>query len=99
MLIVALFVAEPAIAIVFAALGGACVGFMPYNLHPAKIFMGDTGSQLLGYVLATASIMGLFKLYAFITFLVPLMSLAVPLMDTGFAFFQAPCQWPESFQS
>ena len=41
-----------------AALAGACIGFLPYNLNPAKIFMGDTGSTFLGFILATVSIRG-----------------------------------------
>ena len=88
MLIVSLFVSEPVVSIILAALTGACLGFMPYNLNPAKIFMGDVGSQLLGVVLSTASIMGLFKLHAIITFFVPLLALALPLADTIFAFFR-----------
>ena len=88
MLIVSLFVSEPVVSIILAALTGACLGFMPYNLNPAKIFMGDFGSQLLGFVLSTASIMGLFKLHAIITFFVPLLALALPLADTIFAFFR-----------
>ena len=88
MLIVSLFVSEPVVSIILAALPGACLGFMPYNLNPAKIFMGDVGSQLLGFVLSTASIMGLFKLHAIITFFVPLLALALPLADTIFAFFR-----------
>lgn len=88
MLIVSLFVSEPVVSIILAALTGACLGFMPYNLNPAKIFMGDVGSQLLGFVLSAASIMGLFKLHAIITFFVPLLALALPLADTIFAFFR-----------
>ena len=88
MLIVSLFVSEPVVSIILAALTGACLGFMPYNLNPAKIFMGDVGSQLMGFVLSTASIMGLFKLHAIITFFVPLLALALPLADTIFAFFR-----------
>lgn len=88
MLVVALFVAEPNVAVILAALVGACLGFIPYNFNPAKIFMGDVGSQLLGFVLSTASILGMFKLHAMITFLVPLLALAVPLADTTFAFFR-----------
>ena len=59
MLVVALMVAEGNVAIILAALTGACIGFLPYNFNPAKLFMGDTGSQLLGYVLATVSVMGM----------------------------------------
>ncbi len=86
MLLVAIVVAEPNTAVILAALTGACLGFMPYNLNPAKIFMGDVGSQLLGYILATASIMGMFKFHAIITFLVPVLAMAVPLADTTAAF-------------
>ena len=85
MLVVALMVAEPNVAVILACLMGACVGFLPYNFNPAKIFMGDTGALLLGYVLATVSIMGLFKFYAVMTFLVPILALALPLFDTAFA--------------
>ena len=82
-LVVALLVSEPNVALIVAALAGACIGFMPYNLNPARIFMGDTGSLLLGYVLATVSVLGLFKFYAIV---VPVLALAVPLSDTLFAF-------------
>ena len=85
-LVVALLVSEPNVALIVAALAGACIGFMPYNLTPARIFMGDTGSLLLGYVLATVSVLGLFKFYAIVTFVVPVLALAVPLSDTLFAF-------------
>ena len=85
MLVVALLVSEPNVALILAALAGGCVGFIPYNLNPAKIFMGDTGALLLGYVLATVSILGLFKFYAVMTFLVPVLALALPLFDTAFA--------------
>ena len=86
MLVVALMVSELNVAVILAALAGACIGFIPYNFNPAKIFMGDTGALLLGYVLATTSVVGLFKFYAIVTFAVPLLALAVPLLDTTFAF-------------
>jgi len=86
MFVVALLVSEGNVAIMLAALMGACLGFLPYNFNPAKIFMGDTGSQLLGFVLATVSSIGMFKFYAVVTFLVPVLALAVPLLDTIFAF-------------
>lgn len=88
MLVIALVVSEGNVAVILAALAGACIGFMPYNLNPAKIFMGDTGALLLGYVLSTVSIIGLFKFYAVVSFAVPLLALAVPLFDTVFAFFR-----------
>lgn len=88
MLVIALLVADSSVAVVLAALVGACIGFMPYNRNPAKIFMGDTGSLLLGYVLSTLSILGLFKFYAVVSFAVPVLAIAVPLFDTIFAFFR-----------
>lgn len=88
MFVVALLVAEGNVAIILAALMGACLGFMPYNLNPAKIFMGDTGALLLGYVLSTVSVVGMFKFYAIVTFIVPILALALPLFDTTCAFFR-----------
>ena len=88
MLIIALMVSEGNVAVVLAALTGACIGFLPYNFNPAKIFMGDTGALLLGYVLSTISILGLFKFYAVVSFAVPFLVLAVPLFDTSFAFLR-----------
>ncbi|MCR4770831.1 MAG: undecaprenyl/decaprenyl-phosphate alpha-N-acetylglucosaminyl 1-phosphate transferase [Oscillospiraceae bacterium] len=85
MLVIALLVSEANVAIILAALAGACVGFMPFNINPAKIFAGDTGALLLGYVLATMSVIGMFKVYAIISFIVPFLVLALPLFDTGFA--------------
>ncbi len=86
MFVVALLVSQSNVAVMLAALMGACLGFLPYNMNPAKIFMGDTGALLLGFVLATASAVGMFKFYAVVTFLVPLLALALPLSDTVFAF-------------
>lgn len=86
MLVVAVTIFEENVAIVLACLAGACLGFLPYNFNPAKIFMGDTGALLLGYVLSTISIVGMFKYYAIVSFLVPVLALAVPILDTSFAF-------------
>ncbi len=85
MLVTALLVSEGNVAIILAALAGACAGFIPYNFNPAKIFMGDTGALLLGYVLTTMSVVGMFKFYAVVTFAVPLLAMALPLMDTLFS--------------
>ena len=72
-------------AIIGTALMGACFGFLPYNFNPAKIFMGDTGSTFLGFILATLSIQGVFKSYAVISFAVPLLIVGLPLFDAVFA--------------
>ena len=85
MLVIALMVADSHVAVVMAALVGASVGFMPYNMNPAKMFMGDTGATFLGFILATMSIQGLFKFYALISFAVPFLILGLPIFDTAFA--------------
>ena len=85
MLVIALLVSESDVALVMAALVGACLGVMPYNKNPAKMFMGDTGSTFLGYILATISIQGLFKYYAIVSFAVPFLILGLQMFDTLFA--------------
>lgn len=88
MLVIALLVSEGNVAVIMAALAGGCVGFIPYNHNPAKIFAGDTGALLLGYVLSTMSVIGFFKFYAIISFAVPFLVLALPFFDTTFAFLR-----------
>ena len=88
LLVIALVVSEGNVAILMAALAGGCIGFLPYNMNPAKIFMGDTGSTFLGYILAVVSIQGLFKFYAIISFAVPFLILGLPIFDTAFAFIR-----------
>ena len=88
MLVISLAVADAPVAIVMAALAGGCIGFLPYNLNPAKIFMGDTGSTFLGFILAVMSIQGLFKFYTIISFAVPFLMLGLPIFDTCFAFIR-----------
>lgn len=74
-----------AVAILTAALAGGCLGLLPYNKNPAKVFMGDTGAMFLGYTLGVISVQGLFKFYAAISFLVPILILALPILDTASA--------------
>lgn len=88
LLIIALMVGELNIAVILAALLGSCLGFIPYNKNPAKIFMGDTGATFLGFILATLSVQGLFKLYAIISFAVPFLVLGIPIFDICFAFLR-----------
>lgn len=83
--IIALFTGELSMALLLIAVIGACLGFLPYNSHPAKIFMGDTGSTFLGFIMATVSVQGLFKSYAVITVAAPILILGLPIFDTGFA--------------
>ncbi len=73
-------------AVVFtAALSGACLGFLPRNFNPAELFMGDTGSTFLGFVLGVTSVMGVFKGYALLALIVSVLCLGFPIFDTIFA--------------
>ncbi|MBA3422335.1 MAG: undecaprenyl/decaprenyl-phosphate alpha-N-acetylglucosaminyl 1-phosphate transferase [Thermoleophilaceae bacterium] len=63
---------------------GAAIGFLPHNFHPASIFMGDSGSSLLGLLLACVAIQGVLKTAAVVALAFPLVILAVPILDTGF---------------
>lgn len=85
MLVIALLVSEMDVALVMAALAGACIGFLPYNFNPAKIFMGDTGATFLGFIMATMSVQGMFKMYNIISFAVPFLMLGLPIFDVCFA--------------
>lgn len=82
---IAILAGEPTVALIAAALAGSCLGFLPYNFNPAKIFMGDTGSTFLGFILSTICIQGLFKGYAVISFIIPFLILGLPLFDTSVA--------------
>ena len=82
---VALLVSELDVAVIMGALAGACIGFLPYNFNPAKIFMGDTGATFLGFIMATMSVQGMFKMYNIISFVVPFLMLGLPIFDVCFA--------------
>ena len=73
------------VALGFAALGGATLGFLKYNFNPASVFMGDSGSYFIGYTLAGLAIMGAIKGPATVAILIPVVALGVPLMDVLFA--------------
>jgi UDP-GlcNAc:undecaprenyl-phosphate GlcNAc-1-phosphate transferase len=75
---------RPAAAILTATVFGACLGFLRHNFYPARIFMGDSGALLLGFTLAAVSVQGLLKTAALATLVLPLLVLAVPLLDTSF---------------
>ena len=72
-------------AMLAAATVGVCAGFMPYNLPPARIFMGDAGATLLGFALGASAMTGGGKNVAFISLLIPILALGVPLLDTASA--------------
>jgi UDP-GlcNAc:undecaprenyl-phosphate GlcNAc-1-phosphate transferase len=82
--VIALSLDKPQTALVAAIVLGACLGFLRHNFYPARIFMGDSGALLLGFVLATESVQGLLKTAALATLVLPLLVLAVPILDTSF---------------
>lgn len=76
------------VIILSASIAGACLGFLPFNFNPAKIFMGDTGALFLGFMLAAITIEGVMKSVATIAIVAPILILSVPIFDTTFAIFR-----------
>lgn len=67
------------------AIAGAALGFLPYNFHPAKIFMGDSGSELLGFAMAAVSVLGTVKSATIVVMIIPALVLGLPIFDTVMA--------------
>jgi len=81
---VALRTNQPVSAVILLALAGASAGFLRYNFNPASIFLGDSGSLFVGFVLASASVVGVLKSTLLIALVIPVMILGVPIFDTIF---------------
>ncbi len=82
--VIAFDLGEDAAGILAACIAGAALGFLVHNFHPASVFMGDSGSNLLGLLLGAVIVEGSLKTNALIALFVPLVILAVPFLDTGF---------------
>ena len=82
--IIALSLDRPGAGVLAAATAGASLGFLRHGFPPASSFMGDTGSNLLGYLLATVAVLGALKTNAVVALFFPLIVLAVPILDGGF---------------
>jgi UDP-GlcNAc:undecaprenyl-phosphate GlcNAc-1-phosphate transferase len=82
--ILALSLGKVDAAVLSAIVAGACIGFLRHNFFPARIFMGDSGALVLGFILATVSISGLLKTASTVVLFLPLLVLAVPIIDTSF---------------
>jgi len=76
---------KPAVAVLALATAGGAAGFLPYNFNPARVFMGDLGSHLLGYLLSVTAMVGVAKIAASVTIFSAMVVLAVPILDTAFA--------------
>jgi UDP-GlcNAc:undecaprenyl-phosphate GlcNAc-1-phosphate transferase len=86
--LVALRTHQPGAALLMLAVAGAALGFLRYNFFPASIFLGDSGSYFLGFILAGSAIIGVFKTTLVVALFLPLVVLAVPIFDTSFAIFR-----------
>lgn len=73
------------ICMAFMAIAGSCIGFLPWNFHPAKIFMGDGGALYLGFMIAAISVMSPMKSATVIATILPILVLALPILDTALA--------------
>jgi UDP-GlcNAc:undecaprenyl-phosphate GlcNAc-1-phosphate transferase len=82
--IIAFNLGVPGAAILAALTAGAALGFLFHNYYPASVFMGDAGSNLLGYLLGVAAVVGSLKTNALVALVVPLVVLAIPFLDTSF---------------
>jgi UDP-GlcNAc:undecaprenyl-phosphate GlcNAc-1-phosphate transferase len=83
-LVVALVFGHAMVAVIAIILSGALIGFLRYNFNPASIFLGDSGSLLIGFTLATLSIQGSQKASTAIAVAIPILTFGVPVIDTGF---------------
>ncbi len=76
---------QPAVAVVMLALMGSLAGFLVFNFHPARIFLGDCGSMFLGFSLATAAVMSASRADPFVALAMPALALGLPIFDTMFS--------------
>ena len=80
---------SPIISIILiTSLSGAIIGFMPFNIYPAKTFLGDVGAQFLGFALSIIAILGVAKTVTMVVLIAPILVLGLPIFDTIFAIFR-----------
>jgi UDP-GlcNAc:undecaprenyl-phosphate GlcNAc-1-phosphate transferase len=83
--VLAVVTGRPGAALSSFIIVGACIGFLRYNIHPASIFMGDSGALLLGFLLGIVSLMAVARSAFFVSLLVPILAAGVPILDTAIA--------------
>ncbi|HCJ66569.1 MAG TPA: undecaprenyl-phosphate alpha-N-acetylglucosaminyl 1-phosphate transferase [Elusimicrobia bacterium] len=86
-------------AILSIGLCGATLGFLAHNFYPAKIFLGDTGSMLLGFLLGTIAVIGTLKTTAVIAFFIPILVIGLPVADVFFAIIRRFCKGKPIFEA
>jgi UDP-GlcNAc:undecaprenyl-phosphate GlcNAc-1-phosphate transferase len=82
--VVAIFTGQPQVALLALILCASCLGFLVYNLHPARIFMGDSGALFIGFTLACLSVLGVLKTYTVVV-LAPVLVLCIPVLDITYS--------------
>ncbi len=87
------------VAVIALIIAGACLGFLPYNFNPARIFMGDTGALFLGFILSAVSMEGTLKITTALTFFVPVLALGIPIFDTFFSIVRRTAQGKSPFEA
>ena len=92
------FMGRRDVCIIALSLSGAILGFLPYNFHPASIFVGDCGAQFMGFTIAALSLLG-FKTTALITLGLPILMLFIPISDTLIAIIRRKTERPENHGS
>ncbi|NIA11966.1 MAG: undecaprenyl/decaprenyl-phosphate alpha-N-acetylglucosaminyl 1-phosphate transferase [Nitrospiraceae bacterium] len=85
---VAIYKGDVTLALLLLSLSGALIAFLIYNFHPARIFLGDSGAELLGFILATISVIGAYKTATFFTMSVPLLTLGIPITEVITSIFR-----------
>lgn len=83
MLVVSIILGQPLITVFSIVLCGSLIGFLPYNFHPASIFLGDSGALFIGFLLAALSVLGTQKASTAVAVTIPLIAFGVPVFDTG----------------
>ena len=78
---VAIYKGNLAFALLLLAVSGALIAFLLYNFHPARIFLGDSGAELIGFILATISVLGAYKTATLLTMLIPILTLGIPITE------------------
>jgi UDP-GlcNAc:undecaprenyl-phosphate GlcNAc-1-phosphate transferase len=90
---------QPEIVVLAAALAGACVGYLIFNFNPARVFMGDSGAYWLGLALALLSVAGVAKVAIAAAVAVPLLAMAVPIVDTALSILRRRLNGQKAFHA
>jgi UDP-GlcNAc:undecaprenyl-phosphate/decaprenyl-phosphate GlcNAc-1-phosphate transferase len=90
---------QPEIVVLAAALAGACVGYLAFNFNPARIFMGDSGAYWLGLALALLSVAGVAKVAIAAAVAVPLLAMAIPILDAGLSILRRRLNGQKAFHA